>query len=228
MIVRGRPGRDDSAVIDDDDVPRQVLRFVQVLGREQHVGALLDKLADRVPQVDAAARVESSRRLVEQQQPRGADEARTEVELAAHPSRVGASEASCRVSEPEPSQGRIGIRLRLAARLPIKAGDELEVLTARHRAFDSRVLPREADERADLRGLGGDVVATDAQRAAVGPDQCGDAADEGGLAGAVGSEQGHDVTGLDDEVEAGERLDLAEPLRERARFNDRCHVFLLL
>ena len=47
---------------------------------------------DRVPELDAAPRIEAGRRLVEEQQLRLADQARPEVEPPAHAARVGAHE----------------------------------------------------------------------------------------------------------------------------------------
>jgi len=53
------------AMIDDHDVARQVVRFVEVLGGEQDVGPLRDERADGVPELDPAAGVQSRRRFVE-------------------------------------------------------------------------------------------------------------------------------------------------------------------
>jgi ABC-2 type transport system ATP-binding protein len=66
----------------------------------------------------------------------------------------------------------------------------------------------------------GEMPGIDRQRPAVGPDERGDGADEGGLAGAVGPQQGHDLAAVGDEVEPGQRLDLAEALGEAAGLDD--------
>ena len=65
------------------------------------------------------------------------------------------------------------------------------------------------------------------KRAAVGPHQGGDGADEGGLAGAVRAEQGDDLAGLGDEIEPGEGLDAPEALGEAAGLDDGGHGSLL-
>jgi len=54
-------------------------------------------------------------------------------------------------------------------------------------------------------------------------DQGGNRSDKGGLAGAVGPEQGDDLAALGDEVEAAEGLDLPEPFRDLVRFDDGSH-----
>ena len=60
------------------------------------------------------------------------------------------------------------------------------------------------------------------QLAAVGAHQRGHRADERGLAGAVGPQDGHDLAALGHEVEPGQRLDLAEALGEAPGLDDRC------
>ena len=65
-LGRGALG-DRAAVVDDHDPVGQVVGLVEVLRREHDVGAVGDELADGLPEPDAAGRVESGRRLVEQQ-----------------------------------------------------------------------------------------------------------------------------------------------------------------
>ena len=62
--------------------------------------------ADRVPQLDPAARVEPGRGLVEQQEPRRPDQARAEVEPAAHAARVRAREPVGRVDRARAGRAR--------------------------------------------------------------------------------------------------------------------------
>jgi hypothetical protein len=79
-------------VVDDDDVGGQVVGLVEVLGGQQHVGAGADQLADRVPQLEAAAGVQARGGLVQQQQAGGADQAGAQVQAAAHSAGVGADQ----------------------------------------------------------------------------------------------------------------------------------------
>ena len=92
---------DRPAVIDDHDLAGQLVGLVEVLGREQHVRARVDEGPDRVPELDAAPRIEAGRRLVEEQQPRLTDQARPEVEPPAHAARVGAHEPIGSLDESE-------------------------------------------------------------------------------------------------------------------------------
>jgi hypothetical protein len=80
-------------VIDDDDLVGQVVGFVEVLRGEQYVGPPLDEPPHRVPEVEAASRIDTGGRLVKQQQPRGSDQACPKVQLSAHAARVRSHQA---------------------------------------------------------------------------------------------------------------------------------------
>ena len=97
-----------------DDVVGQVVRLVEVLGREQHRRAVVDELADEAPDVVARLRVEPGRGLVEDQQARAADEARAEVEPAAHATRVAAHDPVAGLDEAESLERLAGAPPRLA------------------------------------------------------------------------------------------------------------------
>src|SRR5581483_5119125 len=219
----GGPVGDDPAVVDDHDAAGQVVGLVEVLGRQQDVGTTGGERPDGVPQLDAARGVEAGGRLVEQQQPGRADEAGAEVEPAAHAARVRPHQAVGGVGEAEVVEHGGGRGSGLGAGRPVEAGDHLQVLPAGHGLFDGGVLAGEPDQAPHLTAVGGDVVAGDAQGAGVGPQQGGDAVHEGGLAGAVGAEQADNLPGLDHEVQPGERLLLAESLREASGFDERRH-----
>ena len=152
-------------MVDDDDAAGEVVGLVQVLGGEQHVGATLDEPSDRVPQLDPAARVQPGCRLVEQQEPRRAHQARAEVQLPPHATGVGAHEPPARLAEPEPLEDGPGVRARLAAALPEQPGDHLEVLAPRHGRLNRRVLAGETDRPAYPVGLAADVVPGDTKGA---------------------------------------------------------------
>ena len=72
-----------------------------------------------------------------------------------------------------------------------------------------------------------DVVPVDGERAAVGRDERGHHADERGLAGAVGTEDGHRLSGGQGEGQPGEGLDLPELLGEAVGLDERVHARLL-
>src|SRR5690606_41919075 len=85
----GRAVRDALPPVDDDDVVGELVGLLQVLRGEQHGDAVVGQAAHDVPQAVAAARVEAGGRLVQEEDLRTPDQARREVETAAHPARVG-------------------------------------------------------------------------------------------------------------------------------------------
>ena len=214
-LVR-RAGGDDAAVVDDHDVVGQLVGLLEVLRGEQHVGAVGDEAADRLPQLDPAARVEPGGRLVEQQQRGRADQAGAEVEPAAHAARVGRAPAGRRRrSRPSRSSTVAAGGLGAARGRGRTAGRP-------SRGSPGRSSPARPTAYWPARPMtwrtcfGSATASMPATRSvpAVGPQQRGDRADEGRLAGAVRAEHGGDLAGLGDEVEPVEGADVAEPLGE--------------
>ena len=109
---------DRAAVVDDDDAVREVVRLLEVLRGQQHVGAVAHELADGLPEPDPARRVEAGRRLVEQQQLRCADERGAEVEPAAEAARPPAHEPGTRLGEVESFEDVVGPAPRLGLEKP--------------------------------------------------------------------------------------------------------------
>jgi hypothetical protein len=73
-------------------------------------------------------------------------------------------------------------------------------------------------------GVGGHVDAGDTQLTGVRALERGDRAHERGLAGAFRAEQRGDAPRLGDEIHAGQRVDVAEPLDEAVRLDDGGHA----
>ena len=72
---------------DSDDADRvgQLIGLLEVLGGQQHRGALRDERGDHAPQCDPAARIQPSRGLVEEEHPRVDDQRPGQVDASAHP-----------------------------------------------------------------------------------------------------------------------------------------------
>ena len=98
--------------------------------------------------------------------------------------------------------------------LAVQAADHHEVLGARQVLVHRGVLAGQADALAQGGGVADGVQARDADRAGVRAQQRGEHADRRRLARAVGAEQAEHRAGLDLEVDAVERADLAERLDE--------------
>src|SRR5690606_23589666 len=72
----------------------------------------------------------------------------------------------------------------------------------------------DAAARALVHRFGGDVVAVEHDPALVGRDQADDHVEAGGLAGAVGAEQAHDLAGVEAQLEVAHDLALAVALAQ--------------
>ena len=205
----GRAARDDLAVVDDGDRVGQLVRLLEVLRRQQERRALADEVADHVPHPDPAARVEARRRLVEDQQPRPADQGSTEVEAAAHAARVGLDDPVGGIGQLELLEQFVGAPARLGRRQVVQPAEQPQVLAPGQVLVDRGVLARQADDPPDLVGLRPDVEPGHGRAPGVGPEERGEDPHRRRLAGAVRTEQAQDGPLGDLEVDAVEGSDLA-------------------
>ena len=206
-LVRGAAG-DDLPVVDDRDRVGQLVGLLEVLGRQQEGRALADEAADDVPHAEPAARVEPGRRLVEEQEPRSADQRAPEVQPAAHPARVGLDDAIAGVGEVELLEELVGAAPGLGRRQLVEPAEHPQVLAPGQVLVDRRVLAGQADDLAELVGLLDDVEAGDGRSSGVRLEQRRQDPDRRRLARAVGSEQTEDGALGDLEIEPVEGADL--------------------
>ena len=146
-LVR-RALRDDAAAVDDDDERGEVVGLIEILRRQHDVGPAPAHVVHGVPHLVAAPRVEARRRLVEQQQPGRADEARPEVESPSHPAGIGPDLAVGGLHQIHLLEDPLGRGHRLGAALAVQAGHHDEVLPAGHHLLDGGGLAGEADHAA--------------------------------------------------------------------------------
>ena len=104
LQLRGRALGDQPAAVEDPDPVGEVVGLVEVLRGQQHRHAVGDQLADDRPQVATAARVETGRRLVEEDQPGPDDERHRQVQPTLHAAGVGLRPPVGRVDEVEALQ----------------------------------------------------------------------------------------------------------------------------
>ena len=214
LQLGGRAVRDRAAVVEHDDVVGELIGLFEVLRREDDRGAVAHEVAEHLPEVVAAARVETGGGLVEEQHARVGDEARREVEAAAHAARE-------RLHEPVATRRRG--RAARAARRPgrracclrevVQATDHHEVLAGAHQPVDRGLLGRDPDALAHGERVARTTSSPATRRRALGGlRQRGEDADRRGLARAVVAEQPEDRAGGHVEVEIPQRPEVAVAL----------------
>ena len=153
--------RDREAVVEHRDVVGELVGFIEVLGREHRGGPVAHEHPQHVPEIAPAARVETRRGLVEEEHRGRDDEARGEVEAAAHASRERLHEAVGRVGQVERFEQVVGAWLRRLRRQVVEPADHHEVLPRAQEPVDGRLLRGDADARPHRVGVVHDVVAGD-------------------------------------------------------------------
>ena len=149
---------DQAALVEHRDPVGELVGLLQVLGGEEDGGAVGHQLADDPPHRAPAARVETRRRLVQEDDPRAADQRHRQVQLPAHAAGVGRHQlvaptppgrtAPAGPRDHPASPERRRLRSAISCRFS-RPGQQLV-----HR----RELAGDADGRAHLPGLGRHVV----------------------------------------------------------------------
>jgi hypothetical protein len=214
-------------VVDDRDLGRELVGLLQVLGGEQDGDAVGDQGADHVPDLAPAARVQAGGRLVQAQDRRPSDQARGQVQAAAHPARVGLDRAPGRVGEAEAGQQLAGPGPGVTPGQLQQPADQDQVLGPAQLLVDGGVLAGQPDQAPDPVTLGDDVEAADAGPALVRAQQGREHAHGGGLARAVRAEQPVHRAGLGGQVDSGECRRLPEPLDQALGLDHMGHGCLL-
>jgi hypothetical protein len=198
--------RDHDADVQDDDVVRELADDRHVVLDHDHraAGAAGDLLevTDQGPRVVGS---EAGGRLVEQHQPRRADEDHRELEPAPVGQRQGAGRHVVRA-------GQVAV---LGRQLDVPAGvqpGQPEVVGRRQVHDHARDLEHPAQPEPDplVDGRGRDLFPEHADLARVRGELAGDDAEERGLAGAVRADEADAAALVDGEVDAAEHLHGAE------------------
>ena len=197
-----RPLRDDLAPVEDGDPMGEPVRLLEVLRRQEDRDAAGDEVADDLPHHPPTPRVEACGRLVEEDDPRVADEGHRQVEPASHPPGEGRKRLLRRFDQIEPLEQLGGAPAALALAEVTKIRHQDQVLLAGQEAIDGRELTRHADRSADGVGFAADVVAGDLDLAVIRGDQRREDVDRCRLPGTVRPEQGEHRARGDLEVDA--------------------------
>ena len=116
---------DDAAGVDDRDAIAQFLHLGQLVAGEQHRDPFAGEAADQQAHVAHAGRVQAGRGLVEDQQPRAAQQRRGDAQALAHAVRVAADAVRRARRQLDDLQHLVDALARAAA---VERGEQLEVL----------------------------------------------------------------------------------------------------
>ena len=179
-----------------------VIGLIEVLGGQEDGHAVGHQLADDVPHRAAAARIQSGRRLVQENDLGPADQRHGQIQLPAHAAGIGRCRLAGRFGQIEALQQVRDHLLGFAGAQPVEIRHQLEVLLAGQQLVHRGELAGDPDDRAHRLGLGRDVVPGYADRPAVGFHQRGQHVHRGRLARPVGAEQGKNGARADIEIDA--------------------------
>jgi hypothetical protein len=176
---------DDAPVVDDRDLVADLLHLVEQVRGEEHRPPLGDEPPNHGPELVDPGRIESVRRLVEDQKLRVGEQAAGDPESLAHPERVALHALVRSLREPRARQGSVdaGVGLGLARRR-----DHREVLASGQVAVEAGLLDDRPDAGQGLGPVGGHRPAEQPHRPGTCAGQPEQHSDEGRLAGAVRSE----------------------------------------
>ena len=205
----------DTAAEDDGRLVGELDDLVEVVGGEDDRGAAVGQSADHAPQAAPHLRVEAGCGLVEEEELGASHDRHGDVEAAPLAAGQLAHAARGLAAEVDMIEGVLN-RHRVLE----------EARSAGHRLADGEVaevrgaLGDDADARAPLAQGALRVLAEHADRPAVGAPQALEDLDGGGLARAVGAEQGEDGSGAHGQIKPAEHGCAAVGLRQAADLDD--------
>src|SRR6185437_178304 len=209
--LAARPGQDDAAGLHDIGTVRQAQRVMRVLLDEEHRDVLLlVDLADHFEDLLDDQRRQAERGLVEQEKPRPAHQGtgdRQHLLLAAGKRAAALHLAALQEGKKREDPPQIfGEMCGIADR-----GAHLEILEHGHAREDAASfgLVRDAAAHDEMRRQSGDVAALEDDAAGAGARLAADRHEQRRLAGAVGADEADDLTLIDREIDAFQRLDIA-------------------
>ena len=165
----------------------------------------LPQAGDFLPERRPALRVETGRRLVEEEDSRHVDECEREVEPALHPARVARHLPVASVLEADADEELVSLNLPAILPDPLERRLQPQVISSREQRVESGLLERDADQRAHLRSFLDDVVPSDARRSGGRRQERRQDMDGGRLSRAVRPEEAVDLARRDGDVDPVDR-----------------------
>ena len=204
----------DAATIDHDDAVRKLVRFVQVLRRQEHCHAVFDQIADHRPDAEAAGRVKPGRWFIQEQHRRAGHQARREVETPPHAAGVALQDSVGGVRELEGTQQFLRSCPRVAPLHPAQLADHVQVLPPGEHLVQGGGLRRDADVPAHRGRVADHVEPGDPGMTGIRQRERRQDAHGCRLARPIGAEHTKDCARAHSQIDAGQRLGRAKPFRE--------------
>src|SRR5213596_2540416 len=213
LELRRRAGGDNAPVVDYGDAVGHAIRFVHVVGGEEHGDALaVPEVAHVGPHLIAALRIEAERRLVEKQYLRCVQQPTGDLETAFHATGERLHQVIAPLPQLEhPQQGFTPLPPGVPRHV-VQHPVDVHVLPRRELAVETRVLEHDAEALADCSPMRGDVESVELERAGRRTQQGGEHLDGRGLPGAVRPEERENLPGPDVEGNVVDGYDVAERL----------------
>ena len=206
----------------------QAAGLAEEVGGEHHGAALGGQLVDEGDDVAGAGGVEARGGLVEEEELGVVQQGPGQGDPLALSGGEAAGEVVASLGHAEPLEQLVdppqGIGLAVAA----QPGDVEQVLPGGQAVVEPGVLGEHAGAAADRVTFDGGVVAEHERAAAVGKQHPVEEPDGRGLAGAVGTEQGEHLPGLESEAETVDGQAGLEPAREPLGLDGGRHPVLLV
>ena len=152
---------EDLAAIDDRDAGAQLLELGQDVAADDDGLAHRTELAEELAKLDPRARVETGRRLVEEQHLRVVDERVGEAQPLLHAARQVLDVGVALVAEIDQLEQVADHPAPAGRRQPVAAGEEVEVLPDLHVVVDPERVRHEPEDAPDLVGVPGHRPAGD-------------------------------------------------------------------
>ena len=209
---------DDFAVFDHADLACEALGFVEVVGGEQDGCAAVGEAFDDLPGLAACGGVEACGGFVEEDEVGVADHAGGEVEAALLSAGEFVAAAVGVFGEADEFEGFVDVH-----GVFVEFGGEVEHFAWGEALAGGAALEDDADAAGEGVALAAGVEAEDGDGAFVAVAVALHDFDQGGFAGAVGSEQCVDLAGVDGEVDVVDGADGAVAFGESVDFDGRGH-----
>ena len=217
--LRRRPGRNDPAAVDHHDPVREALHVGQLVRRQEDRAAERPQVAEERAHGGLRGGIHAGCRLVQDQELGTSDQGERQRQPLLLTPREELVAPVCRVAEPQQVQQLVGI-----GGIGVEAGVEPDQLARPALRGDPAVLEHQADPRVERGPVPGRVHPQDAHVAGVPAPIALQDLHRGGLAGAVRSQQGHELAAGDREVEVIEHLQRPVALAKAANVDGERHV----